>query len=364
MPASGPSLPKTMKAIVTRAPGDYRLEEVPTPTAEAGEVVIKLHACGVCAGDAKCYEGAPMFWGDDTRARYVQPPCIPGHEFVGDVVQLGEGAGDKYGLEIGDLAISEQIVPCWKCRLCKRGNYWMCVEAHVYGFRPYVNGGMAEYMKFPAAAINYKVPSDMPTDKGALIEPLSCSIHAVQRGEIDLGDVVVVAGCGTLGLGMVGVAKLQSPGLLIATDMMDNRLELAAKIGADLTINPGKEDAVQRVLDLTEGYGCDVYIEATGHPSGVEMGLQMIRRMGTFVEFSVMPENVSVDWSIIGDTKELNIHGAHLGPYVYPLAIKYIHEGIVDVEGIVTHSFPLEQFEDAFAKVASAEESIKVVLEP
>ena len=113
---------------------------------------------------------------------------------------------------------------------------------------------------------------------------------------------------------------------------MPNRLEVAKKLGADIGINPSETNAVQEVLDLTEGYGCDVYIEATGHPKAVEQGLHMIRKAGTFVEFSVMREPVTVDWTIIGDTKELNIHGSHLGPYAYPLAIDYIHRGLIDVK--------------------------------
>ncbi len=358
------SMPKSMRAVVCHAPLDYRLEEVPTPRADAGEVVIKLQTCGVCASDMKCYTGAPLFWGDAHRKPYVDGPVIAGHEFIGEVVQLGEGAGEKFGLALGDIAISEQIVPCWNCRYCRTGKYWLCLVHNIYGFQRVVHGGMAEYMKFPARSLIHKVPKDIPPANAAMIEPLACSIHAVQRGEIEFGDVVVVAGAGTLGLGMVGAARLKNPGLLIAVDLVDYRLEIAKKLGADVGFNPGKEDAVEKVLDLTEGYGCDVYIEATGHPSAVEQGLRMIRKAGTFVEFSVMREPVTVDWTIIGDTKELNIHGAHLGPHAYPLAIDYIHRGLIDVSRIVTHQLPLEAYIQAFEMVRSAKDSIKVQLVP
>ena len=256
------STPKTMQAVVCHGPRDYRLEEVPTPQAGVGEVVIKLQACGVCASDIKCYTGAPLFWGDTHRKPYVEGPVIAGHEFIGEVVQLGEG--EKFGLELGDIAISEQIVPCWGCRYCLTGKYWLCQVHNIYGFQHVVHGGMAEYMKFPARSLMYKVPKAIPPAHAAMIEPLSCSIHAVQRGEIEFGDVVVIAGAGTLGLGMVGAARLKNPGLLISVDLVDYRLEVAKKLGADLAINPTQEDAVQKVLDLTEGYGCDVYIESDG----------------------------------------------------------------------------------------------------
>jgi threonine dehydrogenase-like Zn-dependent dehydrogenase len=353
-----------MKAVMCHGPEDYRLEEVATPKAGPGEVIIKVSASGICASDLKCYTGAPLFWGDEHRKAYVETPVIPGHEFIGEVVELGEGAAEKHGLEIGDLAIAEQILPCWKCRYCRTGYYWMCQEAWVYGFKHIAQGSMAEYMKFPAGAIVHKVPKDISPEKAALIEPLACSIHAVQRGEIEFGDVVVIAGAGTLGLGMVGAAHLKNPGMLISIDLVDSRLDVAKKLGADLVINAQHEDPIQRVLDLTDGYGCDVFIEATGHPQSVEQGLHMIRKLGTFVEFSVMRELVTVDWTIIGDTKELNIHGAHLGPYTYPLAIDYIHRGLIDVGLLATHSFPLEEFQHAIDKVHDAKDSIKVLLTP
>jgi erythritol/L-threitol dehydrogenase len=219
-------------------------------------------------------------------------------------------------------------------------------------------------MRFPANAINYRVPREIPAEQAALIEPLACAIHAVQRGEIQLGDVVVIAGMGPIGLGMLATARLRGPGLLIALDAKPHRLALAKKFGADLAINVTEGNAIQQVLDLTGGYGCDVYIEATGAGPAVGQGLQMIRRLGTFVEFSVHAAAVAVDWSIIGDQKELNIHGAHLGPYCYPLAIEYLRSGVVDGAALVTHRFALEEFATALEIAHQGDESIKVVLLP
>jgi threonine dehydrogenase-like Zn-dependent dehydrogenase len=358
-------LPKTMRSVICYGPRNYRLEEIPVPRVGPGEVLVRVLGAGICAGDAKCFSGAPLFWGDDYRQGYCQPPITPGHEFVGEVVALGEGAAEKYGLALGDHAISEQIVPCWECRFCRRGQYWMCDRKHdVYGFRQRTPGAMAEYMLFPADAINHKVPKTLTTRQAVYIEPLSCAIHAVQRGNIELGDTVVVAGCGPLGLGMVATAHLKHPGLLIALDPHPNRLEVARHCGADLVMNPDEVDVVEEVRKLTDGYGCDVYIEATGHVEGVPQGLRMIRRLGTFVEFSVFNEPATIDWTIIGDTKELNIHGSHLGPFCYPLAMDMILKGQVPADEIVTHEFPLEQHNDAFQMVLEAKESIKVMLVP
>jgi threonine dehydrogenase-like Zn-dependent dehydrogenase len=354
-----------MRSIICYGSEDYRLEEIAVPAVGPGEVLVRVLGAGICASDIKCYSGAPLFWGDADRAAYCQPPITPGHEFVGEVVGLGAGAGEKYGLAAGDLAISEQIVPCWECRFCKRGQYWMCDGKHdVYGFRQRTPGAMAEYMKFPADAINHKVPRSLSTQQAAYIEPLACSIHAVQRADIEFGDTVVVAGCGPLGLGMIAAARLKNPGCLVALDLHPNRLETARKCGADLVFNPLEVDVVSEVRRLTGGYGCDVYIEATGHIEAVPQGLRMIRRLGTFVAFSVFTKPVCVDWTIIGDTKELNIHGSHLGPYCYPLAMEMMIKGQIPAEDIVTHTFPLEQYAEAFQMVIEATESIKVMLKP
>jgi threonine dehydrogenase-like Zn-dependent dehydrogenase len=360
----GEKLPESMEAVICHGPEDYRLEERPVPRPGAGEVVIRVKSVGICASDIKCYTGAALFWGDEHRDGYCQPPVIPGHEFVGEVVALGEGSAEKYGLEIGDHAISEQIVPCWNCRYCLRGQYWMCQEHEIYGFRQKALGAMAGYMLFPAGALNYRVPKSIPLHHAVFIEPLACSIHAVERGDIAYQDTVVIAGCGPLGLGMFAAAKMRGPERIIALDLSDERLELAKRCGADIGLNPAKTDVVAEVRELTGGYGCDVYIEATGFPSAVEQGLHMIRKLGTFVEFSVMREPVTVDWTIIGDTKELNIHGSHLGPYCYPVAIRMLEQGLLPMDEIVTHQLPLSEFQVGIDLVASGRSSVKVTLNP
>jgi L-iditol 2-dehydrogenase len=198
-----------------------------------------------------------------------------------------------------------------------------------------------------------------------MIEPLSCSVHTVERAGIRFGDVVVVAGMGPIGLCKLQLAKLKNPRLLIALDTRNNRLEIAKKLGADVTLNPAECDAVQAVLDLTDGYGCDVYIHNTGHPSGVTQGLKMIRKLGTFVEFSVFSAETSVDWSIIGDRKELTILGAHIsGQDGYPIAIRMLKDKLILVDDIVTHSFKFSDFLKAFELASAGAESIKVQLTP
>jgi threonine dehydrogenase-like Zn-dependent dehydrogenase len=170
----------------------------------------------------------------------------------------------------------------------------------------------------------------------------------VDRAQIGSEDVVVLSGAGTLGLGMVTYAHSRNPKQLIVLDIKEERLEKAKTFGADLVLNPLKTDVVAEVLRLTDGYGCDTYIEATGHPSSVTQGMAMIRKLGRFVEFSVFSAPATLDWSIIGDRKELDVLGSHLSPYCFPYVIENIASGKLKTDGVVSKTFPIEQWETAF----------------
>ena len=193
-----------------------------------------------------------------------------------------------------------------------------------------------------------------------MIEPYGCSKHCVDRAQIGCEDIVVLSGAGTLGLGMVTYAKLRSPKLLIVLDMQDNRLAKAKEFGADIVWNPGKVDVVAEIMALTDGYGCDIYIDAAGHPSSVVQGLSMIRKLGRFVEFSVFSEPATVDWSIIGDSKELDVLGAHLSPYCFPFVIERIADGTLRTDGVVSSFYPLTQWEEAFEAAGGKYGDLKV----
>lgn len=353
-------VPKTMKALVAYDKDRYVLEqEYPTPECGPDDIIIKTEACGICAGDLKCRHGAAMFWGDETQPSWVKPPFIPGHEFFGHIVELGANVKDY---TLGDRIIADQIVPCGECRFCKDGHYWMCQPHNIFGFQNTNNGGMAEYVRFPKNAVISRVPDDLSLEKALLIEPYGCSKHAVDRGSISPEDIVVISGAGTLGLGMVTYAKTKTLKKLIVLDMIDARLEKAKEFGADYVWNPGKMDVLKAVNELTDGYGCDVYIEATGHPSSVIQGLSMLRKLGRMVEFSVFGAPTTVDWSIIGDRKELDILGAHLSPYAYPYVIENIANGVLATKGVVSSIFPIEEWEKGFEYASGKYGDFKVAL--
>ena len=358
------TIPNRMQAVVVHGPKDYRLEEVDVPSPGPGELLLEVEATGVCASDLKCYHGAAKFWGDENRPAWAQTGVSPGHEFVGVVVAGDDPGLDHHGVAIGDRVVCEQIVPCGECRYCTRGEYWMCGPHDMFGFRNY-SGGMAQYMLVPTKARTHKVSKELAPQHAAFAEPLSCALHAVEKANIKFGDVVVVAGCGPIGLGLVLGAREKNPMTLIALDLDDDKLKLGRKCGADITINVAKEDAVAKVKELTDGYGADVYLEGTGAPAAVGQGLNLLRKLGTYIEYSVFGSDVTVDWSIISDDKELTVLGAHLGPNCWPAAIKMLEDGKVPLDDICTHQVGLADFQQALDLVADAAgPSVKVSILP
>jgi L-iditol 2-dehydrogenase len=240
----------------------------------------------------------------------------------------------------------------------------MCQPHNVFGFRKELPGGMAEYVRYPKNAVIHRVPKELPLEKALLIEPYSCSKHAVDRADIQCDETVVISGAGTLGLGMVTYAALKNPQALVSLDIDDTRLAKAREFGATHTFNPSKTDVFEEIKKLTDGYGCDVYIEASGHTASVIQGLRLIRKLGRFVEFSVFGEPATVDWTIIGDTKELDIMGAHLSPYCFPYVIDNIASGKLKTTGMVQHCFPIEEWETAFEYASGKYGDFKVAILP
>lgn len=349
-----------MKALVSYAPYDNRYEDFPKPTAGEGEIVLKVKGCGICAGDVKAYHGGIRIWGTSEADRYIEAPCVGGHEFYGEVVEIGAGVE---GYEIGDVLVSEQVIPCGECEFCKQGIYWMCTRSAVFGFKQYANGGFAEYVKLDKNCINHKVPKGFTPEQSVLIEPIACGMHAVERAQIQHSDVVVIAGLGAIGTSMVNIASLALPKMVIGIDVRENRLEMGKKYGADVVLNPMKCDVAEEIRKLTGGLGCDVYIEASGSPRSVTQGMDSLKNLGRYVQMGVFAEEVKADWNTIGDGKELTIIGSHLSARTYASVIKGIASGEIKTEGLISHKFRLADWKEAF-ETTEAPDAMKIMLEP
>lgn len=351
----------TMKALVSYAPYDYRYEDVPIPEIGPGEILLKVKGCGICAGDIKAYHGGIRIWGTSAENRYIEAPVIGGHEFCGEVVEIGESVADY---KVGDVLVTEQIVPCNECKFCREGKYWMCQRSAVFGFKQYAQGGFAEYVKLSANCINHRVPASFTMEQSVLIEPIACGMHAVERADIKHSDTVVIAGMGAIGLAMVSMARLHLPKLIIGIDLKDDRLDLGREFGADVVLNPAKCDVIEEIMKLTDGLGCDVYIEASGSEKSVTQGMESLRNLGKYVQMGVFADLVKADWNVIGDGKELHIYGSHLSALNYPAVIKGIDAGLIRTDGLISHVFKLEDWEEAFEAAQKQSGAIKVVLIP
>lgn len=350
-----------MKALVTYGPYDYRYEDYPKPMVNDGEMLIKVKGCGICAGDIKAYHGGIRIWGTSSENRYIETPCIGGHEFYGEVV---EKAADVTGIEIGDNVVSEQIVPCNQCEFCHGGTYWMCTRSAVYGFKQYANGGFAEYLLLSKGSINHKVPEGFSPDQSVLIEPIACGMHAVERAMVTHEDVVVVAGLGAIGLSMVNMLSLSLPKMIIGIDVKDTRLLMGKKFGADVVLNPLQCDVIDEIKKLTGGIGCDVYIEASGSPKSVSQGMDSLKNLGRYVQMGVFAEEVKADWNIIGDGKELTIIGSHLSAKTYDAVIRGIKNGLIKTDGLISHQYALKDWKEAFEAVEKNPSAMKIMLVP
>lgn len=353
--------PVKMKAVVAYGPYDNRYEDFPVPHAEEGEIVLKVKGCSICAGDLKSYHGGIRFWGTSEADRYVEPGSIPGHEFVGQVIEKGASVTN---CEIGDLVCAEQILPCGECWFCKNGKHWMCQRSAVFGFKNYANGGFAEYVKLPKGALTHVLPKDFTTEQGVLVEPIACGMHALEQAKIQHDDVVVISGLGAIGLSMCNIADMAMPKLVIGLELREDRLERAKDFGADIVLNPAKVNVAEEIMRLTGGMGCDVYVEASGSPKSAAQGLAVLKNHGRYVQMGVLSDLVTADWNLIGDGKELTIIGSHLSANVYPAVIRGIEKGLIKTQGLISHSYQLSDWEQAFETAANDPTALKVMLKP
>ena len=336
--------------------GRHRLhDDVPVPEPGPGQVLVRVNASGVCAADRAMHDGSGP-WA-------LTFPFTPGHEFTGTVAALGEGAGARHGVAVGDRTVAELNVVHGNDFFRQRGLYHLTDSMDVLGAT--LDGGWAEYMLYPAGATVYKVPDALSDDAACYVEPLANAIHGVQRANIQFGDVVIVSGAGPIGMGMLQAARLKTPRTLILLNPGEAKRDLGRRLGADLAFHPNDPKLDEAVGDLTHGRGVDVYLEASGRTEAFTRGLELIRKAGTIVVFGVYKAPVPVDLNVFGEFKELNVLGGHLAPFTYPIALDLMARGLIDGDACVTHSYPLDAFEEALTRrPVEGEVQIKVVLKP
>ena len=335
--------------------GKQKLEwvERDIPQPGKGELQIKLEYVGVCGSDLHFYqEGQLANW-------TLDGPLALGHEPGGVVTAIGEGVE---GFAIGDKVSIEPAVPCGECEDCRKGHYNLCKNIKMLAIPGERDGVNAEYCVH-SASMCYKLPENMSTMEGALIEPLSVGFYAAEQGDVHVGDTVVILGSGCIGLVTLLACKAHGAGRTIVADLVDARLDKAKELGADYVINSGKSDILEELKKITGGRGGDVVFETAGSPVTIAQTPFAVRRGGriVLVGMSSQPE-INYNFAQIMD-KEAEIKSVFRYRNIYPKAIAAVASGAVDVKKVVTHQYDLDHIREAFDEaVNNKTDLVKVVI--
>lgn len=338
-----------MKAAVLNQAEDLRIMELPIPKAGPGEVIMKVMSATTCGTDVKTFRrGHPTIPFGGSQVAF-------GHEGSGIVYEVGEGVKN---FKVGDRIAAHNTAPCHSCYFCQVGDYSMCDDLQQ------MRGTWAEYVRIPEALVKetiFHMPDHMTHKTASLLEPLSCAVYGVDLSNIKLGDLVVVNGCGPIGLMMLHCAKLQGA-KVIACDFTDLRLETAKKLGADMIVDlKTTKDQVEAVRGLTPfGRGVDVAIEATGVPEVWEKNIRMARKGGMVMEFGGCKPGttITVDTKML-HYSQLTIKGVyHTTPRHVGIAFELLKRGEFPEELMVNKTFDLDHALDALLSHANGE-SIK-----
>lgn len=330
---------ETMKAVVVRAPMQFDVEDVPVPDVPERGLLLEVKACGLCGSDLRTLRSGH---------RKVTFPWIIGHEICGTVAEVGPGYQGKW--QKGDLLAVGPLAYCSLCDFCLNGQYELCEN-----YREIAQawpGGFAEYLAIPEECVNLgtmeRVPDGLDPAFAAISEPISSCIHAQEKGQVGLGDTVVIVGTGPIGCIHISLARARGADKVFVADIVDDRLKLAEAFDPDATINAAKTDLVEEVRRLTDGKGADVIITATPAPIAQVQAVEMARKGGCILLFGGLPKDDSkpgVDMNIV-HYNALHLIGTTIfAPRHFRLALKSVASGRIPVDKLVTHRFPLSEFE-------------------
>jgi len=337
----------TMKVAVMEGIGKMEYTERPIPTPKEDEVLVKLEYVGICGSDMHYYETGAI--GDYV----VKPPFVLGHEPGGTVVEVGSNV--KH-LKVGDRVALESGKTCGHCEFCRQGKYNLCPDV-VFFATPPVDGVFQEYAAHEAA-LCFKLPDNVSTLEGALIEPLAVGFHAANQGGAHAGQTAVVMGAGCIGLVSMMALKAEGVSRVYVVDVMQKRLDKAMELGADGVINGKDEDAVEAVRKLTEGAGCDLVIETAGTEITTRQAIHMAKKGANvvLVGYSKTGE-MTLPMSLVLD-KELTFKTVFRYRHIYPMAIDAVAAGKVDLKGIVTNIFDFDDIQNAMDQSVSDKANI------
>lgn len=342
-----------MKAAMLYGIKDLRIEDIETPKVYADEVLVKVKAATTCGTDLKIFQRGYV-------ERVIKLPTIFGHEWAGDVVEVGKGLEwPKRGMRVR----AGNSAPCLRCVMCQKGKYNLCENM------TWLWGAYAEYIKVPAPVVRInmqEIPPHVSYEEAAITEPLACVLHGIEDVGVKLGDSIAIIGAGPIGLLHLLTAKKMGAEKVIMIDLVEERLDFAKKLGADETVNAAKEKVEEKVKQLTSGYGADIVIEAIGRPETWEQALKLVRKGGKVLEFGGCPPGAEIKVNAeLLHYGEVTVMGTfHATPLHFRKALNLITSKTVDVAPLVTRKMPLEKIKEAFEILATSKNDVKIAIEP
>lgn len=331
-----------MKGLVKAAPevGAVYREDLLIPAIKPNEALVRVRAAAICGTDVHIYDWTPY------AQQRLKLPMVFGHEFSGEIVELGAGVG---GFRVGDRVAGETHIPCGHCRQCRTGSMHICEEMKIIGV--HTEGAFADYIAVPEACL-WKLDDSIGDLVGAMLEPMGVAVNGLLSGEVANRSTLIL-GCGPIGLFGVAAAKACGASLLMAIDLDEPKLDVARKLGADLLVNTRTEDFVARALEATGGSGFDVIVDFTGSVGVIAAAFGALRKGGrfTFVGLPSAPLTLDIANNII--YKEALVNGS-TGRRMYQTwydCRSLLQGGRVDAEAVIGGTFQLKDYEKAFAAI-------------
>lgn len=343
-----------MKALVLVEYGRLAYEDVPVPAAGADEVLVAVGACGICGSDVHGMDGS-------TGRR--QPPVIMGHEAAGVIAELG---ADVAGWRLGQRVTFDSTVYCGRCWYCRRGQVNLCDDRRVLGVSCEAyrrHGAMAQYVAVPQRIL-YPLGEGLSFVHAAMVEPLSVAVHAVARAAPSLNATAVVVGTGMIGLLIVQALRAAGCGRIVAVDVNEERLDLAAEFGADETVDPASRDPAETAAELTDGRGADVVFEAVGLAETLRAAVACARKGAVVTLVGNLSPAVELPLQAVV-TREITLHGSCASRGDYPACLDMIDRGRIRVDRLISEVAPLAEGAAWFDRLRDpAGGLMKVILEP
>jgi len=341
-----------MKAALLYGVRDLKVENVDKPTVSLGEALVKVKAATTCGTDLKIFQRGYV-------EGVISLPTVFGHEWAGEVVEVSpELSWPKKGMRIR----AGNSAPCWRCRMCQKGDYNLCEDMM------WLWGAYAEYIKVPSrmVAVNMQeIPSHLSFEEAAVTEPLACVLHGVEKARVKFGDIVAIIGAGPIGLLHLLVAKKTGTEKVIVIDLVEERLQVAQKLGAE-TVNASQDDPIEKIKGLTEGYGADVVIEAIGLPATWEQALKIVKKGGTVLEFGGCPPGteIKVRTELLHYGQVTILGTFHTTPLHFRKALNLIASRAIDVRPLITRKMKIDGIKDAFKTLITSKRDIKIAITP